>query len=336
LPTYFKDSDVPAAIPTPVDTLANIKAFNRKPLSVDGFLGNVTTFPPVGSGIYHAGSVDFIHRFARGLYFRTNYTFSKNIDNSTNELFSSFVNPRRAQDGYNFASERGRSALDLPQKFAMTWVYDLPNIRTENRFLRSVAYGWEVSGTYLAQSGQPVTPLSGVDSNFNGDTAGDRTILNPAGVGLTGTVVDPVCNDGAGGATRIVTSSGAVCPAANTVGYVAGNSTARFVQAGVGAKANAGRNTVSTPGLNIWNMSLLKTNKLTERASLQFRFETYNTFNHRNFSIGLPTNNGLLDQTTNTNPLNAGYIFVTSPTFLNKFSFDGGSRTMELGLKLIW
>ena len=83
-------------------------------------------------------------------------------------------------------------------------------------------------------------------------------------------------------------------------------------------------------------MSLLKTNRLTERASLQFRFETYNTFNHRNFSIGLPTNNGALDQLTNTNPLNAGYIFVDSPTFLNSHVFNGGSRTMELGLKFSW
>ena len=81
---------------------------------------------------------------------------------------------------------------------------------------------------------------------------------------------------------------------------------------------------------------LFKTLKFTERTSLQFRLSTFNTFNHRNFSIGLPTNNGALDQNTNTNPLNAGYIFVTSPTFLNKFSFDGGSRTMELGLRLSW
>jgi hypothetical protein len=336
LPTYIKPSDVPATDPTPVDTLANLKTFVKNPLSVDGFLGVMTTFPPKGSGIYHAGSVDFMHRFAKGLYFRANYTYEKNIDNSTNELFSSFVNPRRAQDGNNFANERGRSVLDLPQKFAVTWVYDIPNVRTESRILRGAAHGWEISGTYLAQSGQPVTPLSGVDSNLNGDTAGDRTVLNPAGVGLTASVVDPVCNDGAGGATRIVTASSAACAAANTVGYVAENPTARFIQAGVGTIATAGRNTVSSPGLNIWNMSLLKTNKLTERATLQFRFETYDTFNHPNFSVGLPTNNGALDGTTNTNPLNAGYIFVTSPTFLDKTAFNGGSRNIELGLKLTW
>jgi hypothetical protein len=356
LPTYFSASKVPGTVVAPASTLQNFDNFNSAPLAVgpEPFLGAVTTFPPSGSGTYHAGSVDFMHRFTKGLYFRANYTYSHNIDNSTNELFSSLVNPRRAQDGYNFPGERGNSALNLPQKFAMTWVYDLPNVRTENRLLKGVAHGWEVSGTYLAQSGQPVTPLSGSDANDNGDAAGDRTIFNPAGVGLTGTTVNAVCNAGGGGATSIVGIDAKTgnwqCGSendANIVGYVVApatagtnagliNANARFVQAQVGTVTTVGRNTVSSPGLNVWNMSLFKTTKLTERASLQLRLETYNTFNHRNFSIGLPSNNGALDQTTNTNPLNGGYIFVTSPTFLNKFSFDGGSRTLELGLKLTW
>jgi len=81
----------------------------------------------------------------------------------------------------------------------------------------------------------------------------------------------------------------------------------------------------------------LKNTKINERFSLQFRAETYNTFNHRNFSIGLPTNNGTIDQTTNANPLSAGYIFVTSGNlFLNNHQFNGGSRTMQLGLRFIW
>jgi hypothetical protein len=355
LPTYLSASAVPATVVAPASTLLNFDNFNTQPLSGQGFLGEVTTFPPIGAGIYHAGSVDFMHRFAKGLYFRANYTYEKNLDNSTNELFSSLVNPRRAQDGFDFANEYGRSVLDLPQKFAMTWVYDLPNIRTENRFVGGVAHGWELSGTYLAQSGQPVTPLSGTDANDNGDSAGDRTILNKAGVGLTGTTVNAVCNAGPGGATTIVglaTNGNWDCgspsnPDANIVGYVVAPATVgtnagpinlngRFVQAQVGTLANVGRNTVSSPGLNVWNISVLKTTKLTERASLQLRFETYNTFNHPNYSVGLPTNNGAIDSATNTNPLNGGYIVVTSPTFLNKFSFNNGSRTAELGLKLTW
>ena len=340
LPTYLTASAVPATVAAPASNLSDFKNFLAnslfQPLATEGFFGNLTTNPPLGAGIYHAGSVDFMHRFTKGLYFRSNYTFSKNIDNSTNELFSSRVNPRRPQDGFNFAAERGRSALDLTHKFAVTWVYDFPNVHSDNRFVRGLAHNWEWSGTYLAESGQPVTPLSNVDSNANGDGAGDRTIINPAGVGLTATTVQQVCNDGAGGATRIVTSTSAACASSNVVGYVAANPTARFVQAGLGALANAGRNTVNTPGLNIWNMSLFKTMKFTERASLQFRFQTFDTFNHQNYSIGLPSNNGTLDQNTNTNPLNTGYIFVTSSQFLNKFLFNGGSRTMELGLRFSW
>jgi Carboxypeptidase regulatory-like domain/TonB dependent receptor len=360
LPTYLSASAVPATVTAPASTLQNFDNFLAnglfRPFAPQGFFGNLTTDPPIGAGIYHAGSVDFMHRFAKGLYFRTNYTFSKNIDNSTNELFSSRVNPRRAQDGFNFAAERGRSALDLPQKFAVTWVYDFPNVHSENRFVRGLAHNWEWSGTYLAQSGQPVTPLSGADANANGDGAGDRTIFNPNGAGLTGTVVNAVCNAGPGGATTIVgidpnsTVNAWQCGTendANIVGYVVApaavgqnarniNPKARFVQAQVGALANAGRNTVSSPGLNIWNMSLFKTMKFTERASLQFRFQTYDTFNHQNYSLGLPTNNGTIDQNTNTNPLNTSYIFVTSTQFLNKFIFNGGSRTLELGLRLSW
>jgi hypothetical protein len=127
-----------------------------------------------------------------------------------------------------------------------------------------------------------------------------------------------------------------VAPAAVGTNAGAINPNARFVQAQVGTRANVGRNTVSSPGLNIWNMSLFKTMKFAERASLQFRFQTFDTFNHQNYSIGLPSNNGTLDQNTNTNPLNTSYIFVDSPQFLNKLIFNGGSRTMELGLRFSW
>src|ERR1700682_1799289 len=345
LPTYFDAASIPATITNPTTTLLNFDNFNPKPYSLDGFKGNLTTFPAIGSGIYHGGLVDLMHRFAHGLYFRANYTFSKNIDNATNELFSSIVNPRRAQDGYDFANERGRSALDITHKLAISWVFELPNVQTDHSFVRAVAHGWEWSGGYLAESGQPVTPLSDADSNANGDGAGDRTIINPRGVGMTGTAVNAVCNAGSGGATTIVgldpVTGNWACGTqndANVVGYVALDPLARFVQAQTGSRTNAGRNTVGTPGLNIWNMSIFKNTKITERFSLQLRAETFNTFNHRNFSIGLPTNNGAIDQVNNPNPFAASYVNVDSgkDKFLNSRQFNGGSRTMEFGIRLLW
>jgi len=58
----------------------------------------VTSDPPLGSSIYHAGSVSFTQRARHGLTFNANYTYAHTIDNSTNEFFTSLLNPRRAQD----------------------------------------------------------------------------------------------------------------------------------------------------------------------------------------------------------------------------------------------
>ncbi len=339
LPTYLSASAVPGTVVAPGSTLQTFDDFNNTPLAAGGFGSVFTTFQPWAQSIYHSGSVDLIHRFTKGLYFRTNYTYAKTIDNGTNELFTSRVNPRRAEDGLNTPLERGLSALNIPQKFTMTWVYELPTMSRGNAFVRGAANGWEVSGTFLAQKGQPITALSGSDANANGDVAGDRTILNPNGIGMTGSTVSAVCNDGAGGATRIITDpTGNPCASdGNIVGYLADDPTARYIQAQVGAKSNVGRDTIQTPGLNLWNIGLLKTTTLSERIRLQFRAETYNAFNHRNFSIGLPTNSGNIDSTTNPNPLSTAYPFVTSgPLFLNNHQFTGGSRTMQLGLKLIF
>ena len=49
---------------------------------MDGFLGAVTAFPASGSGIYHGVSGDFMHRFTKGIYFRSNYTFAKKISHT--------------------------------------------------------------------------------------------------------------------------------------------------------------------------------------------------------------------------------------------------------------
>jgi hypothetical protein len=330
---------VPAAVTAPASTLLNFDNFNNTPLSVDGFVSAFTVIPPIASSVYHSGSVDITHRISRGIYIRGTYTFGHVDDDATNELFTSRVNPRRAQDGYNIRTDWGRSALDIRNKFAVAVVYDFPSVGSSNAIVKGFANGWEWVGTYLAQSGQPITALSGVDSNGNGDAAGDRTILNPTGIDRTGSVVNFVCNAGPGRATSIVTDP-ATCGAgdnANIVGYVAANPNARYVQAGTGARANVGRDTISTPGLNIWNMSIIKNIKFTERWSAQFRAATFNTFNHPNPSIGLPTNNGTIDQNQNANPLSTAYPFVTAGNlFLNNSIFNGGSRRMELGLKIIF
>src|SRR5262249_37622461 len=43
---------------------------------------------------------------------------------------------------------------------------------------------------------------------------------------------------------------------------------------------NLGKNTITGPGTNNWDLSIYRRIRVTERASAYLRFETYNTFNH--------------------------------------------------------
>ncbi|MGA7924555.1 MAG: hypothetical protein WCA20_01015 [Candidatus Sulfotelmatobacter sp.] len=60
--------------------------------------------------------------------------------------------------------------------------------------------------------------------------------------------------------------------------------TARFSLPALGTIGNSGRRFFYGPGMQNWDMALLKTTKLIESKSLEFRFETFNTFNHTQFS----------------------------------------------------
>jgi len=333
LPVYFSASQVPATAPATATTQNDFLNAQTLRYLNDGFFGAVTSFPAVGSSIYHGGSLDFNQRMSRGLLLRANYTFAKNVDNSTNELFTSRVNPRRAQDGYNIDAERGPSAMDIRHKFALSWVYDLPKWNVNSGFAKAVLHGWQFNGGWLMQSGQPVTALSGRDTNGDFDAAGDRAVINPNASGLGGTRVNYVIRNATTGATSICNPTTTACNPALTVGYVAVDPSARFIAADLGAISTAGRNSVRSPGLHIWNMAIFKNTKITEGTTLQWRVETFNTFNHRNFSLAAPTVFTVLDP---ANALSATYSNVSSPNFLNAKQFSGGSRTMQMALKFIF
>jgi hypothetical protein len=51
-----------------------------------------------------------------------------------------------------------------------------------------------------------------------------------------------------------------------------------------GTLGNAAKDLLRGPGINNWDSALFKNFYVKERARLQFRLETYNTFNHTQFA----------------------------------------------------
>ncbi len=338
LPVFFKTSDVPANVPASAPTLAAFRAAAVRPYAVDGFNSNVTAFDPVGNSIYHGGSVEVTRRltkmswFANGIFIRSGYTFSRTIDDSTSELFTTQVNPRRPENTLNLRNERGLSALDRRHKFTLATIWELPKYGGSNGFLKGLLNLWQMSASYIAESGQPVTALSFIDSNGNGDAAGDRAIFNPSGSAFKPTDVNAVCRNATTGATSIVSPS--ACSAGATVGYVAIDPTAQFVRARPGSKTNIGRNTLTSAGINNWNLSFLKKTNITERWRVEFRAEMINAFNHPQPILGAGNINGF-----NSNAI-AGTDLVAvrnNPNFQNPANiFSTGNRLITFGLKVLF
>ena len=334
LPTYFRDSDVPAAVASPASTLQDFFNYNFQPLSKYGFFGDVTDIGGFASSVYHGASTSFTQSLRHGMTIRANYTWSHTIDDATNELNTSAVNPRRAEDAYNLKAERSNSALDVRHKFAATWTYDTPAVQGWNPILRAILNTYQFNGSFIAQTGQPITILSPYDANANGDPAGDRAIYNPFGSGNTSSDVYGVCNAGAGGATTIVDLNTTTCSAANIVGYVPIDPSARYIASQIGAKSTVPKNSFLSPGFGVWNMSLGRNFRITEGKTFLARVEAYDVFNHRNFTVAGPVS--VFSALTGNNAISAGYNTTTSPTFLDPKQFSGGSRSLQLTFKFLF
>ena len=109
LPIYLNESDALSTNYAGAPTLAQFNAGNVRLLAPYGFNGALTEFTPDGQSWYHGASIMLQKRFAQGLGFNANYTWSKTIDLIENELNTSQINPRRPFDHYNIFGGKGLS-----------------------------------------------------------------------------------------------------------------------------------------------------------------------------------------------------------------------------------
>jgi hypothetical protein len=275
LPTYLSAPTQAQLDALPL-TLDQLLAIADNPIvpayDAAGFNGNfIVTFLPNGNSTYHGASATLVRRFADGLQGTAAYTWSHLIDDTTAEVNSTVLSPRRVQDFQDLRPERADSALDRRHRFVMSALYELPWFRnSSNKFVRTVLGGFNFAGTWTLESGEKATVLSGTDSNLNADAASDRTIRNPNGVRDTASLV-----------TALTNSQG------NVVAYLANNPNAEYIRAAFGARANSARNTLQLPGINNVDFSILKNFRFGEGSKkIQLRADFFNVFNHPQYIPG--------------------------------------------------
>jgi hypothetical protein len=218
--------------------------------------GNILLAYHGGWSSYNAMNTRVEKRFSGGLYFLTSYTWQKSLDLGSTDEFSAVGSSFKTLD-------KGHSSFDVPHRLVFSYVWELP-FGKGKRFggggpiLDKIVGGWQFSGITTFSKGQFQTPSIGVDWLNIGSFDSSRP---------------------------------------NIVGsYTAGR---RYPDAYVTRAAfdyprdangqpihipgNAARNSIEQPGLNNWDVGVIKNTHVHERFNIQFRWETFNTWNHTQF-----------------------------------------------------
>jgi len=219
--------------------------------------GSLNSLRDVANSSYHALQVS-ANRTVGDLTVSLAYSYSHSIDDSSDRGDNAFV------DAFNIASNRASSNFDLRHSFSLSYVYSVPLFRGSG-LTHNILGGWQVSGITVAQTG---TPFSIANGGGFGDNAGVGN-----GTSATGSRPDLV------GDPRSGFSSNQDPSVAGPLFY---NPAAFAAPRGL-TFGDVGRNTLNLPGRLNFNFGAFKRFTINERTGFEFRWETFNIFNHTQF-----------------------------------------------------
>lgn len=226
-----------------------------------------------------------------------NYTFSKSLDDTSNETVGAGTGFDFPFDSKNVKLNKSRSDFDVNHVFRAFAIYDLPFGRgrrfgsTWHPLINHALGGWQINTIADVSSGFPFTISSG-SQTFN------YFSTSPANCSASAKDVGKLDKkDRRGG-----------------VWYISSSAATEFSLPAPGTLGTCGRNTFTGPGYVQFDFGVFKSFAIREAWKLDFRTEMFNAFNHANFS----------------NPVTS----IQSATFGKITSTRAPNRVMQFALKL--
>jgi len=275
-----------------------------------GFAPNgLTSIESYGFSMYNGLQVTVKRQFSHGIQFQGAYSWGKDLTDVEGVGFNAVFlgGDGNSNDPNNRRQRWGPADFDRTQRFVLTYLWEIPHPRGENFVNRKVLNGWAFSGVTTFQSGLPVTITDPAGGSIFGSGSNSRAQLCPgftqAQVATSGRVearLNNYFNPLAFASASTPNAPG--CP---------------FPQIGDGTGyGDTGRAAFRGPHQANFDVSLAKSTKvggLSEAASLEFRTEFFNAFNHAQFA-------------------NPGFIFGT-PSFGKIQATSVAPRLIQFGLK---
>jgi len=335
-------SYVPTADPlNPIDVVNDITPDCARPLAncnanfIPLGATQIETNLSNGSSSSNEMQVTVDRRMNHGLGFRVAYTLAKTIDIASGfrARSSTYTNPTDP------AFDRGLADFDAPQRLVLSPVWQIPAGDSGSALRKNILGGWVISSITSFQSGNPFTLFSS-----NGASESEEGLDRPDVVGPIKVFKNPrqmrtfsPSSDGIHGSCLSGTTTGyfvfdptnVVCSVGPPAGqpYVAGLG---LTQGGVPlfSYGNMGRNVLRGPGINDWDISIMKNFKITESKSVQFQSNFFNAFNHVQF-YGPTSNGGSVGGASQFGQVSTDSSPSTSPYYR-------GPRIIQFALKVFF
>lgn len=264
---------------------------------VDPTRGSTLVGDGYAMSTYHSMQITVEKRFSRGFQFESNYTWSSFI-NDSDDILGGQANRTLPSVPFNLSLDRARSGFDQPHRWSTNYAYDFPKFFGSQGFLGRVVDGWSLNGITTFATGTPFTVL-----NAN----------NPLGI-LPGQIATVDFSQRAGYNPNGVPGTGGSVGAANNPMWLAYANNTGVI--------GAGANVLRVGTTYNFDMALVKNIRtFGESQSLQFRWEVFNAFNHRNFT---------------TNPANIASASTNAAQFLNLGQTNVSGRNMTFMIRYFW
>jgi hypothetical protein len=240
---------------------------------------------------YHSLQVSASKQLSRGVSVNGFYVWSHGIDsfepdadgNSAPQDPGYFGKPFTPSNnslgaiGGGLGEEKGNMSADIRSNAAISGTWNIDYFHGENKIVKEVANGWQISPILYLHSGGVFTMTTG--SNKNDDSAGNS---RPDLVSGVSPVLDPH-------RCRVCSSNSVTSAWFNTAAFTAnGPGVAGGIGPG-GADGNVGRDTLYGPGFKDLDLGLFRNIKFERGVVFQLRGEATNALNW--VSLSNPTAN---------------------------------------------
>ncbi|MEZ5398096.1 MAG: carboxypeptidase regulatory-like domain-containing protein [Bryobacteraceae bacterium] len=222
-------------------------------------LGPVQGYKNNANSSYHALVTRVEKRFSQGFTLLTSYGWSKTMGDTCGNAAAGNTSGCGYQDTRYLNLEKSVDNQDVPHRFVLSGIYDLPFGRGKqfgggmHPVANAIAGGWGIGSIVTWASGRPYSlTVQG----------------NPANTGSIGVVNRPdLVGDPNAGERTLARDF----------------NTAAFVPNAQFRIGNVGRNTMRQRSIFGWDFSAMKNFRLHERLNLQFRFEAFQFTNTPRF-----------------------------------------------------